>query len=162
MKFRMLLVAFAAVALLASYSLSVAEDKAPGPDVKCPVSGAKVNPKATVDYNGGKVYFCCEKCPKEFAKDHTAFHIVTKVNGVVKQDVNTKNLIWDEAHMIRYLTSILTLYPGDIISSGTPDGVGAGRRPPEFLKPGDVVTIDIDGIGTLTTPMRALAAPGTR
>ena len=91
-------------------------------------------------------------------KDHTAFHIVTKVNGVVKQDGNTKNLIWDEAHMIRYLTSILTLYPGDVISSGTPDGVGAGRRPPEFLKPGDVVTIDIDGIGTLTTPMRALAA----
>jgi 2-keto-4-pentenoate hydratase/2-oxohepta-3-ene-1,7-dioic acid hydratase in catechol pathway len=100
--------------------------------------------------------------PKEFVKDHTAFHIVTKVNGVVKQDGNTKNLIWDEAHMIRYLTSILTLYPGDVISSGTPDGVGAGRRPPEFLKPGDVVTIDIDGIGTLTTPMRALATPGTR
>ena len=52
--------------------------------------------------------------------------------------------------MVRYLTSILTLYPGDVISSGTPDGVGAGRKPPEFLKPGDVVTIDIDGIGTLT------------
>jgi 2-keto-4-pentenoate hydratase/2-oxohepta-3-ene-1,7-dioic acid hydratase in catechol pathway len=100
--------------------------------------------------------------PKEFVKDHTAFHIVTKVNGVVKQDGNTKNLIWDEAHMIRYLSSILTLYPGDVISSGTPDGVGAGRKPPEFLKPGDVVTIDIDGIGTLTTPMRALAAAGTR
>jgi 2-keto-4-pentenoate hydratase/2-oxohepta-3-ene-1,7-dioic acid hydratase in catechol pathway len=100
--------------------------------------------------------------PKEFVKDHTAFHIVTKVNGVVKQDGNTKNLIWDEAHMIRYLSSILTLYPGDVISSGTPDGVGAGRKPPEFLKPGDVVTIDIEGIGTLTTPMRALAAPGTR
>ena len=52
--------------------------------------------------------------------------------------------------MMRYLTSILTLYPGDVISSGTPDGVGAGRKPPEFLKPGDVVTIEIDGIGTLT------------
>ena len=51
--------------------------------------------------------------------------------------------------MMRYLTSILTLYPGDVISSGTPDGVGAGRKPPEFLKPGDVVTIEIDGIGTL-------------
>jgi 2-keto-4-pentenoate hydratase/2-oxohepta-3-ene-1,7-dioic acid hydratase in catechol pathway len=100
--------------------------------------------------------------PKEFAKDHTAFHIVTKVNGVVKQDGNTKNLIWDEAHMIRYLSSILTLYPGDVISSGTPDGVGAGRKPPEFLKPGDVVTIDIEGIGTLTTPMKAFAAAGTR
>lgn len=93
--------------------------------------------------------------PKEFAPNPPHFHIVTKVNGVVKQDGDTKNLIWDEAHMIRYLTSILTLYPGDVISSGTPDGVGAGRKPPEFLKPGDTVTIDIEGIGTLTTRMRA-------
>ena len=87
-----------------------------------------------------------------------AAFFVTKVNGVVKQDGNTRNLIWDEAHMIRYLTSILTLYPGDVISSGTPDGVGAGRKPPEFLKNGDVVAIEIEGIGTLTTPMRAAAA----
>ncbi|MCU1382935.1 MAG: hypothetical protein JWL71_1632 [Acidobacteria bacterium] len=93
--------------------------------------------------------------PKEFVKDPASFHIVTRVNGVVKQDGDTRNFIWDEAHMIRYLTSILTLYPGDVISSGTPDGVGAGRKPPEFLKPGDVVTIDIDGIGSLRTPMRA-------
>jgi 2-keto-4-pentenoate hydratase/2-oxohepta-3-ene-1,7-dioic acid hydratase in catechol pathway len=95
--------------------------------------------------------------PKEFVKDPSSFHIVTKVNGVVKQDGDTRNFIWDEAHMVRYLTSILTLYPGDVISSGTPDGVGAGRKPPEFLKPGDVVTIEIDGIGTLRTPMRAEA-----
>ena len=72
-----------------------------------------------------------------------------------KQDGNTSNWIWDEAHMIRYLSSILSLYPGDVISSGTPDGVGAGRKPPEFLKPGDVVTIEVDGIGTLRTPMKA-------
>jgi 2-keto-4-pentenoate hydratase/2-oxohepta-3-ene-1,7-dioic acid hydratase in catechol pathway len=93
--------------------------------------------------------------PKEFVTNPASFHIVTKVNGVVKQDGDTKNFIWDEAHMIRYLTSILTLYPGDVISSGTPDGVGAGRKPAEFLKPGDVVTIEIGGIGTLRTPMRA-------
>jgi 2-keto-4-pentenoate hydratase/2-oxohepta-3-ene-1,7-dioic acid hydratase in catechol pathway len=99
--------------------------------------------------------------PKEFLPPKPTFRIVTKVNGVVKQDGDTKNLIWDEAHMIRYLTSILTLYPGDVISSGTPDGVGAGRKPPEFLKPGDVVTIEIDGIGTLRTPMRA-AGSGAR
>jgi len=98
--------------------------------------------------------------PKEFLPPRPTFHIVTKVNGATKQDGDTKNLIWDEAHMVRYLTSILTLYPGDVISSGTPDGVGAGRRPAEFLKPGDVVTIEIDGIGTLRTPMKA-AAGGT-
>jgi 2-keto-4-pentenoate hydratase/2-oxohepta-3-ene-1,7-dioic acid hydratase in catechol pathway len=96
--------------------------------------------------------------PKEFAPNPPHFHIVTKVNGVVKQDGNTSNWIWDEAHMIRYLSSILTLYPGDVISSGTPDGVGAGRKPPEFLKPGDVVTIEVDGIGTLRTPMKAAPA----
>jgi 2-keto-4-pentenoate hydratase/2-oxohepta-3-ene-1,7-dioic acid hydratase in catechol pathway len=94
--------------------------------------------------------------PKEFVADPASFHIVTKVNGVMKQDGDTRNFIWDEAHMLRYLTSILTLYPGDVISSGTPDGVGAGRKPPEFLKPGDVVTIEIDGIGTLRTPMRGV------
>ena len=98
--------------------------------------------------------------PKEFAPNPPHFRIVTKVNGALKQDGDTKNLIWDERHMIRFLSSILTLYPGDVISSGTPDGVGAGRKPPEFLKPGDTVTIEIDGIGTLTTPMRA-AASGT-
>ena len=100
--------------------------------------------------------------PKEFAPNPPHFHIVTKVNGAVKQDGNTANWIWDEAHMIRYLSSILTLYPGDVISSGTPDGVGAGRKPPEFLKPGDVVTIDIEGIGTLRTPMKAAGAPSDR
>ena len=91
--------------------------------------------------------------PKEFLPAHPVFHIVTKVNGVVKQDGSTEHWIWDEPHMIRFLTSILTLYPGDVISTGTPDGVGAGRKPPEFLKPGDSVSITIDGIGTLTTPM---------
>ena len=93
--------------------------------------------------------------PKEFAPNPPHFRIVTRVNGVVKQDGNTENWIWDEAHMVRYLSSILTLYPGDVISSGTPDGVGAGRRPPEFLKAGDVVTIEVEGIGTLRTPMQA-------
>jgi 2-keto-4-pentenoate hydratase/2-oxohepta-3-ene-1,7-dioic acid hydratase in catechol pathway len=100
--------------------------------------------------------------PKEFLPNHANLRIVTKVNGVVKQDGNTQNLIWNEAHLVRYLSSILTLYPGDVISSGTPDGVGAGRRPPEFLKPGDTVSIEIEGIGTLTTRMRAMASTGTR
>ena len=100
--------------------------------------------------------------PKEFVEYPTHLRIVTKVNGVTKQDGNSKDLIWDEAHLVRYLSSILTLYPGDVISSGTPDGVGTARRPPEYLKPGDVVTIDIEGIGTLTTPMRAPAVTATK
>src|SRR5262249_55506085 len=58
--------------------------------------------------------------PKEFLPNHANLRIVTRVNGVVKQDGNTQNLIWNEAHLVRYLSSILTLYPGDVISSGTP------------------------------------------
>jgi 2-keto-4-pentenoate hydratase/2-oxohepta-3-ene-1,7-dioic acid hydratase in catechol pathway len=100
--------------------------------------------------------------PKEFVEYPTKLRIVTKVNGVTKQDGNSKDLIWDEAHLVRYLSSILTLYPGDVISSGTPDGVGTARRPPEYLKPGDVVTIEIESIGTLTTPMRAMAVTATQ
>jgi len=100
--------------------------------------------------------------PKEFVEYPTKLRIVTKVNGVTKQDGNSKDLIWDEAHLVRYLSSILTLYPGDVISSGTPDGVGTARKPPEYLKPGDVVSIEIEGIGTLTTPMRAMAVTATQ
>jgi 2-keto-4-pentenoate hydratase/2-oxohepta-3-ene-1,7-dioic acid hydratase in catechol pathway len=100
--------------------------------------------------------------PKEFLPNHANLRIVTRVNDVVKQDGNTQHLIWDEAHLVRYLSSVLTLYPGDVISTGTPDGVGSGRRPPEYLKPGDTVTIEIEGIGTLTTHIRARPPAGTR
>ncbi len=99
--------------------------------------------------------------PKEFLPNHANLRITTKVNGVVKQDGNSKDLIYDEAHMVRFLTSVMTLYPGDVISTGTPDGVGAARKPPEFLKPGDVVEIEIEGIGKLVTPMKAFEAPPT-
>jgi 2-keto-4-pentenoate hydratase/2-oxohepta-3-ene-1,7-dioic acid hydratase in catechol pathway len=94
--------------------------------------------------------------PKEFLPNHDNLRLVTKVNGVVKQDGNTKDLIWDEPHLINYLTTILTLYPGDLIMTGTPSGTGAERN--EFLKPGDVVTIELEGVGTLQTPMRAYGA----
>ncbi len=94
--------------------------------------------------------------PKEFLpKAPGNLKITTKVNGEVMQDANTDQLIWDEAHLIGYLTSRLTLYPGDVITTGTPAGTGAERQ--RFLKPGDVVTIEIEGIGTLTTPFKALS-----
>ena len=92
--------------------------------------------------------------PKEFI-DGADLDIKTKVNGVTKQDGNSRDMIYPEAHMIRFLTSVLTLYPGDVIATGTPDGVGRARNPPEYLKPGDVVEIEIEGIGTLVTPMEA-------
>jgi 2-keto-4-pentenoate hydratase/2-oxohepta-3-ene-1,7-dioic acid hydratase in catechol pathway len=95
--------------------------------------------------------------PKEFLPNFNNLHLVTRVNGIVKQDARTSDLIWDEGHMIQYITSIMSLYPGDLISTGTPSGTGMERN--EFLKPGDVVEIEIEGIGTLRTPMDAGRGP---
>ena len=73
------------------------------------------------------------------------------VNGETMQDGNTNKLIFNIAEQISYLSNILTLEPGDVIASGTPDGVGMGRG--IFLKPGDIMVASIDGIGTLTNPV---------
>jgi len=91
--------------------------------------------------------------PIEFLPNHANLRLVTKVNDRVVQDGNTKDLIYDSRRLVYHISNILTLYPGDVIATGTPDGVGAGRKPPEFLKPGDVVSIEIEGIGTLVTPI---------
>lgn len=91
--------------------------------------------------------------PKEFLEDHDSLRLATKVNGEVMQDQTTADLIWNEANLIRYTTSILELYPGDVISTGTPSGTGAERG--TFLKAGDVVTIELEGVGTLETPIEA-------
>ena len=94
--------------------------------------------------------------PKEFLPNAPGnLKISTKVNNVVLQDANTNQLIWDEAHLIAYLASRLTLYPGDVILTGTPAGTGAERQ--KFLKPGDIVTVEVEGIGALTTPFKALS-----
>jgi 2-keto-4-pentenoate hydratase/2-oxohepta-3-ene-1,7-dioic acid hydratase in catechol pathway len=94
--------------------------------------------------------------PKEFLpKAPGNLRIVTKVNGEVRQDGSTSQLIWSEAHLVAFLASRMTLYPGDVIFTGTPAGTGAERN--LFVKPGDVVSIEIEGIGTLTTPFKAQA-----
>ncbi|MBM3760936.1 MAG: fumarylacetoacetate hydrolase family protein [Acidobacteria bacterium] len=96
--------------------------------------------------------------PKEFLPNYDRLKIVTRVNGVVKQDGTTAELLWKEHHMLMYLTSILTLYPGDVIATGTPSGTGMERQ--EFLKAGDMVTIEIEGIGKLETPFQSAAQRG--
>ena len=100
--------------------------------------------------------------PKEFLpKAPGNLRLTTRLNGEIVQDANTDQLIWDEAHLVTYLASRLTLYPGDVILTGTPAGTGAERQ--RFLKSGDVVTVEIEGIGTLTTPFKALSEkPATR
>ena len=91
--------------------------------------------------------------PKEFIGDSANLRMTTKINGVMKQDGNTKDMIHNEARLLRHVTSILTLYPGDVVLTGTPAGVGSARQPVEFLKPGDRVEMWIEGIGTLVTPI---------
>ena len=72
------------------------------------------------------------------------------VNGQLMQDGNTNNLIFNIPHLISYVSQFMTLLPGDIISTGTPAGVGLGMKPPVYLKPGDVVELGIDGLGKST------------
>jgi len=70
------------------------------------------------------------------------------VNGETKQDGNTSNLIFKIPHLVSYLSQFMSLMPGDIISTGTPAGVGLGFKPPQFLKPGDEVELGIEGLGS--------------
>jgi 2-keto-4-pentenoate hydratase/2-oxohepta-3-ene-1,7-dioic acid hydratase in catechol pathway len=75
------------------------------------------------------------------------------VNGTEKQRSNTRHMLFKVDHLISDISSGITLEPGDIIATGTPDGVGAGRSPQEWLWPGDVVVATVDGIGTLRHPV---------
>ncbi|WP_342710812.1 fumarylacetoacetate hydrolase family protein [Bradyrhizobium sp. B124] len=77
-------------------------------------------------------------------------------NGVVKQDSNTKYMIFDIPALISDISSGMTLEPGDIIATGTPEGVGAGMSPQEWLWPGDVVEAGIDGVGVIRHPVVAV------
>jgi 2-keto-4-pentenoate hydratase/2-oxohepta-3-ene-1,7-dioic acid hydratase in catechol pathway len=72
-----------------------------------------------------------------------------RVNGVTKQDSNTSKMIFSVRRVIAILSTGLTLEPGDIIATGTPSGVGFARKPPEFLKAGDIMETEIEGIGTM-------------
>jgi 2-keto-4-pentenoate hydratase/2-oxohepta-3-ene-1,7-dioic acid hydratase in catechol pathway len=81
--------------------------------------------------------------------DPQAKRLQCRVNGVTKQDATTADMIFPVDVIIEWLSRGLTLEPGDIIATGTPEGVGMGRTPQEFLKPGDIVETQIEGIGTL-------------
>ncbi len=75
------------------------------------------------------------------------------VNGEMVQDSNTKNLIFDVGAIIEYISSAFTLEPGDVVFTGTPSGVGVARRPPRYMKAGDVVRVEIDRLGALENPI---------
>ncbi len=81
------------------------------------------------------------------------------VDGELRQSARTSALVFDPVAIVRYVSTILTLVPGDLISTGTPGGVGAGRNPPVFLRPGQVVRTTIEGIGELTNRCVAEGQP---
>jgi 2,4-didehydro-3-deoxy-L-rhamnonate hydrolase len=87
--------------------------------------------------------------------DPQALGIRAILNGETVQDSNTSNMVFGVAEVIAYVTRTITLEPGDLIATGTPAGVGAFRKPPLFMQPGDEITIEIEGLGSLTNPVAA-------
>src|SRR2546423_906625 len=90
---------------------------------------------------------------KEITDPH-ALELRTWVNGKQMQSGNTKTFIFDVRYLVSYLSGLMTLAPGDLIATGTPPGVGLGKKPPVFLEPGDVVTMEITGLGRLENPVK--------
>ncbi len=84
--------------------------------------------------------------------DPSRLRLRTMVNGELMQDSPTSDMIFDVPALIAFLSGSTTLRPGTVILTGTPAGVGMARKPPRWLRSGDVVTVEIDGIGKLTNP----------
>ena len=84
--------------------------------------------------------------------DPQNLHLRTTVNGEVRQDSSTAEMIFGVAELIEFISRAFTLLPGDVIITGTPHGVGVFRDPPTFLRDGDVVTVEIEGLGQLANP----------
>jgi 2-keto-4-pentenoate hydratase/2-oxohepta-3-ene-1,7-dioic acid hydratase in catechol pathway len=87
--------------------------------------------------------------------DPEGLDVICRVNGETMQSSNTEEFIFGVEEVVSYISGITTLRPGDVISTGTPGGVGIFRDPPELLEPGDSVDVEIEGIGTLTNPVIA-------
>ncbi len=85
---------------------------------------------------------------KDEIKDPNNLHLWLKLNGETVQDSSTSDFIFNVQEVVSYISQFMTLLPGDIISTGTPFGVGLGFNPPKYLKPGDVVELGIEGLGT--------------
>jgi 2,4-didehydro-3-deoxy-L-rhamnonate hydrolase len=96
--------------------------------------------------------------PARFAGDPDDLAIRLWVNDELRQDSRTSQMVFDVAGLVSHLSGVMTLEPGDVIATGTPSGVGMGRTPPAWLRAGDVVRVEVEGLGTLTTPVVAAVA----
>ncbi len=85
--------------------------------------------------------------------DERKLSIRLRLNGETMQDGNTANMIFGVKEIIPYLSTVFTLEPGDLIFTGTPPGVGMARKPPVYMKPGDVAEVEIEGLGVLRNPV---------
>ena len=92
---------------------------------------------------------------REEIPDVQALNIEGRLNGEVMQSSNTSKMIFKVANLVSYISQGITLEPGDVIATGTPDGVGIFRKPPVLMKEGDVYEVTIDGLGTLRNPVVA-------
>jgi 2-keto-4-pentenoate hydratase/2-oxohepta-3-ene-1,7-dioic acid hydratase in catechol pathway len=86
-------------------------------------------------------------------------HLQTRVNGAVVQDAKTSDMIFEVGEVLSLISRTFTLNPGDVIATGTPEGVGYVRNPPRLLGPGDVVEVEVERLGVLRTPV---TGPETR
>jgi 2-keto-4-pentenoate hydratase/2-oxohepta-3-ene-1,7-dioic acid hydratase in catechol pathway len=92
--------------------------------------------------------------PAATVPDPAALTLTTRLNGEVMQRGEVKDLVFDIPFLIEYCSSFMELRPGDVIATGTPGGVGAARTPPVWLQDGDVVEVEIPGVGVLSNPVR--------
>jgi 2-keto-4-pentenoate hydratase/2-oxohepta-3-ene-1,7-dioic acid hydratase in catechol pathway len=115
--------------------------------------------RADGQYSRGKSLdtFCPVSAPVPAASvpDPQALRIRCLVNGQVMQDASTGDMIFSVAQLISFVSQAITLEPGDLLATGTPPGIGEARVPQVFLQPGDEVTVEIDGVGTLTNPVQS-------
>ncbi len=88
--------------------------------------------------------------------------IRSRLNGKIMQESNTEHMIFNVPRTIAILSEVMTLEPGDLIATGTPEGVGHARKPPVWMRPSDEIVIEIDQIGTLSNPVAAEAAAPER
>ena len=86
--------------------------------------------------------------------DPHVLDLKTFVNGKQMQRGNTRTFIFNVNYLVSYLSGLLTLSPGDLIATGTPPGVGAGMKPPVYMSPGDVVRVEIPGLGVVENPIK--------
>jgi 2-keto-4-pentenoate hydratase/2-oxohepta-3-ene-1,7-dioic acid hydratase in catechol pathway len=95
--------------------------------------------------------------PAALVPDPQSLSIRAVLNGEVMQDATTADMIFPVAEVVAFVQEAITLSPGDLLATGTPEGVGVFREPPVFLRDGDEITIDIEGVGTLTNRVVAAA-----